>query len=219
MQKFKSYCFYMVFVIVLVCLFASFETGGFYAYADKLNLAPDRMFLVYADKADELSPFKVDIIDENEGKDEVKAESYKLGDISPFIREYKLKLAYLDLMNHPNSSIFDTPTEQAVKDFQKKNNLEETGILDSLTMSLLDSVEIAYRYGDTDEKIGDYQAMLSRLGYLEDGYTVDTFDDKTEAALKKYQEEEKLGVTATFNSDTVNALTNAISELDGDTAE
>ncbi len=219
MQKIKSYCFYMVFVMVLVCLFASFETGGFYVYADKLNLAPDRMFLVYADKADELSPFKVEIPDDGNDEDEVKKDSYALGDISPYIREYKLKLAYLDLMNHPNSSIFDTPTQQAVKDFQKENNLEETGILDSLTMSLLDSVEIAYRYGDTDEKIGDYQAMLSRLGYLEEGYTVNTFDEKTETALKKYQEEKKLGVTATFNADTVNALTDAISELDGDDAE
>ncbi len=219
MQKFKNSCFYLVFVIFLICLFASFETGGFYAYADRLNLAPDRMFLVYADKADELSSFKVDIIDENEDETEVKAESYKLGDISPFVREYKLKLAYLDLMNHPNSSIFDTPTEQAVKDFQKKNNLEETGILDSLTMSLLDSVEIAYRYGDTDEKIGDYQAMLYRLDYLEDEYTVNTFDEATETALKKYQEEKKLGVTATFNADTVDSLTNDIAALDGEKTE
>lgn len=219
MQKIKRYCFYTALIIVLICLFASFETGGFYAYADRLNLAPDRMFLVYADKADELSPFTVDIDDGSDDGQEVKKDSYKLGDVSPFIREYKLKLSYLELMNHPNSSIFDTPTEQAVKDFQKKNNLEETGILDTLTMSLLDSVEIAYRYGDTDEKIGDYQAMLSRLGYLEDGYTVNTFDEKTEAALKKYQEAEKLGVTATFNSDTVNSLTEAINALNEDEAE
>ncbi len=216
MQKFKSYCFYLISVIFIICLFASFETGGYYTYADKLNLAPDRMFLVYADKADELSSFPTNIVIDTEDDVEVKADSYSLGDISPYIREYKLKLSYLGLMKYPDSTIFDTPTEQAVKDYQKDNNLEVTGILDSLTMSLLDGVEIAYRPGDTNEEIGDYQAMLSRLGYLEEGYTINTFDELTETGLKKYQEEKKLGVTATFSSDTVKSLRNDILALEGD---
>ena len=197
----------------LICLFASFETGGFFTYSDKVSLAPDRMFLVYADKADELSEFAGTIIEADDDEEE-KKESYTLGDISPYIREYKMKLAYLGLMKHPDSSIFDTPTQQAVKDFQKQNNLEETGLLDSLTMSLLDSVEIAYKLGDTNEEIGDYQSMLGRLGYLEGEYTINTFDELTETALKKYQEEKKLGVTATFSSDTVTSLLNDIAALD-----
>jgi len=215
MQKFKSYCFYVVFVIFIICLFASFETGGSHTYADKVNLTPDRMYLVYADKADELSSFAPVNPGNDEDETPVKAESYKLGDISPYIREYKLKLAYLGLMKYPDSTIFDTPTEQAVKDYQENNNLEVTGILDSLTMNLLDGVEIAFRLGDTDEEIGDYQAMLSRLGYLEEGYTINTFDAVTEEGLKKYQEEKKLGVTATFSSDTIKSLQNDILALDG----
>jgi len=184
-------------------LFASFETAGLYTYADRLNLQSDRLYLAYAEKTDELSEFVMDKDDETESTG--KADSYKLGDNSPFIREYKLILSYLDLMKYPDSNIFDTLTEEAVKKYQGQQGLEETGVLDIVTMDLLDGEEIVFEPGDTGKAIGDYQAMLATLGYLED-YTSETFDEATKEAVGEYQVSKDLEVTYNLDTATKDAL-------------
>ena len=95
MKKIKNSVIYILSVMFVMGLFAAFETSGLYQYADRLNLQPDRMYLAFTDKADELSAFvsQEDYTPDTTGK----AESYKLGDNSPFIREYKMILFYLDI--------------------------------------------------------------------------------------------------------------------------
>ena len=100
---------------------------------------------------------------------------------------------------------FDTETAQAVKDFQRKNGLLQTGAVSAelqkliyegkpvnakgkkVSVAVLPPIAgIAMQQGDAGYQVEELQAALIDLGYLE-GAISGTYDAKTTAAVKKLQ--------------------------------
>lgn len=103
------------------------------------------------------------------------------------------------------TGIFDTETAQAVKDFQRKNGLLQTGAVSAelqkliyegkpvnakgkkVSVAVLPPIAgIAMQQGDAGYQVEELQAALIDLGYLE-GAISGTYDAKTTAAVKKLQ--------------------------------
>ena len=91
----------------------------------------------------------------------------------------------------------DEPTEHfgnitldALKQFQKRNGLEETGELDETVYALMfsDSAkEFFMQMGDEGDAVEEIQERLYELGYLDKDSRTGTFGEKTEAAVIAFQ--------------------------------
>ncbi|MEG1811192.1 MAG: peptidoglycan-binding protein [Clostridia bacterium] len=85
---------------------------------------------------------------------------------------------------------FGTDTEEAVKEFQKRNKLDVDGKVGEQTREMLyseDAVARAISYGEKSDEVKSYQQRLFKLGYLTtepDG----TFGRDTVAAVKLFQQ-------------------------------
>ena len=95
----------------------------------------------------------------------------QLGDSGPDVegvQQRLYELGYLD--NKANiQGTFGEKTEEAVKAFQKKNDLTSDGKVGDHTLEMLygeDVVSNAYRLGDKNQVIEDCQTALKKLGYI-----------------------------------------------------
>jgi Putative peptidoglycan-binding domain-containing protein len=105
------------------------------------------------------------------------------------------------------TGVYDNATKEAVKEFQYENHLPITGIVDDKTMTALyektddGMVELPVnplsaskpilRQGDKGGAVAELQSELAQLGYPT-GAIDGVFGDKTEAAVKKFQTDNKL---------------------------
>ncbi len=104
-------------------------------------------------------------------QEDAKVYVMQLGDSGPDvegIQQRLYELGYLD--NKANiQGVFGDKTEEAVKSFQKKNDLTADGKVGDHTLEMLYGEEVvsnAYRLGDKNQVIEDCQVALKRLGYL-----------------------------------------------------
>lgn len=85
---------------------------------------------------------------------------------------------------------YDEDTQDAVKKFQKLNNLDASGSADQKTMELLyadNAVANYFSYGEQNDDILKYQKQLKKLGYMTsepDG----KFGVDTKSAIKRFQQ-------------------------------
>lgn len=100
-----------------------------------------------------------------------------------------VKLGY-DLAPYGADGDFGKKTEDAVKAFQKKNNVFESGIVEEQTQKALENAlkPQTLRKGDKNDKVKELQTKLLRLGF--DCVWLDgDFGAKTEEAVKAFQHE------------------------------
>lgn len=118
-------------------------------------------------------------------------DSLLLGDVAPVVVDISIRLMTLDYL------AFEQPTEEymdgtatAVSDFQLRNGLRATGILDPETYEVLFSEEAlpyALVRGATGEEVALVKERLFELGYLDaEGEAV--YDETTEQAVKRFRE-------------------------------
>ena len=111
-----------------------------------------------------------------------------LGDEGTDITEMQKRLHELDYLDKVTGT-FDEETEDAVKLFQEKNELEVDGMVGTQTKEALyyeDAVPNSMYIGDTGEEVEYYQNRLWDLGYLAskpDG----KFGEDTVNAVKRFQ--------------------------------
>ena len=112
-----------------------------------------------------------------------------------------MELNYMDYDEPTN--YFGSITREAVRQFQRRNDLEVTGEINAADYSILMS-NFAKLYmaslGDEGKDIEEMQKRLHELDYLEK--ITGTFDEATEDAIKDFQEKNELVVDGMVGSQT-----------------
>lgn len=116
------------------------------------------------------------------------------GEIIATIQTRLMELGYMD-SDEPTEH-FGPLTESAIKAFQRHNGLTSDGKVGSQTYAMLVGTEAkpyVMQTGDEGEDVKAVQQRLYELGYITDkGNITGTFGEKTEAAVKEFQERNKL---------------------------
>ena len=113
-----------------------------------------------------------------------------LGDEGTDISEMQSRLYELDYLKKRPTGVFDSDTEDAVKQFQERNKLEVDGMVGTETKTALygeDAIPFSLGFGDTGDDVLKYQQRLYELGYLStepDG----KYGKDTRNAVKRFQE-------------------------------
>ena len=136
----------------------------------------------------------------------------KFGDTGSDVKWLQLKLTETGWFTGDCTSRFGKRTQQAVKEFQKANSLEQTGecgietcfVLvcgDYVTRDEADDIEYSreLELGDTDEAIAEIKQKLLLLGYYS-GETGNEFTLELKTALEEYQQGNGLFVTGSADA-------------------
>ncbi len=131
------------------------------------------------------------------------------------LQQVLVKLGHLtqdDMNTGPGT--FGPRTERAVADFQKANNLPQTGEYDNNTRDAMNSIigGVNRQRNNQGDVVKGLQDKLVNLGYMtraqvNTGYG--NFGPRTEAALKQFQADNKIQQTGTLGATTYKALQSA----------
>ena len=152
--------------------------------------------------------------------EDVVANYAGFGDQSEEIKSYQQRLVDLGYMSAEPDGIYGSMTLEAVKLFQKKNDLVIDGYIGYQTKNLLMSDQAqrnAFTIGDESQEVMRLQNRLVNLGYISKatGY----YGTDTETAVKNFQKLNNLSVdgkagyytiTALFSENPVKATTKVI---------
>ncbi len=117
------------------------------------------------------------------------------------VRMYQEKLVAAGVLSDADG-VYGKTTTKAVLEYQARHGIPTSGIIDEETRDFLDKKRV---YEDSSVLVEKAQTRLVLLGYLDDGMD-GIFGAKTEAALKKFQKDEKLPETGRFDDTTLNRL-------------
>jgi N-acetylmuramoyl-L-alanine amidase len=147
--------------------------------------------------------------------------SYRRGDAGPVVAEIRAKLAVLDLLatggdllQDPESVVFDTATDQAVRAFQQQRGITVDGIVGAQTYHALD--EARWRLGDriltyaparliAGDDVAGLQQRLLDMGF-DCGRVDGLFGADTEQALREFQRNVGIRADGTCGPATFKAL-------------
>ena len=141
------------------------------------------------------------------------------GDTGEGVKKVQRKLKNLGYYDGSIDGDYGSGTKAAVKRFQKKNGLNETGKVNKSTLEKLNSSKAkkadesdkkessdgTCAPGDSGEKVRKVQRRLKKLGYYKSGIDGD-FGNKTKEAVKKFQKKNGLSVTGKVNKNTLTKL-------------
>jgi len=143
---------------------------------------------------------------------EVNASTYstlQYGDDDPFVAKIQLRLMELGYIGGDEpTEHFGPATQAGIKSFQQTHHMNETGIADELTQTLLfssDAKVYSLEKGNDGSDVTRLQNQLMDLGYYGDkvnGY----FGLATERALMAFQTKNRLSVTGTADAETFDLL-------------
>ncbi|MDO4492987.1 MAG: peptidoglycan-binding protein [Clostridia bacterium] len=124
------------------------------------------------------------------------------------IQSRLMELGYMD-SDEPTTH-FGPLTKDAVESFQRHNGLEENGVLDYATYSLLmskDAKIFVMQLGDEGDAVESLQQRLYELGYITSKKNITgTFGETTEAAVKNFQSKNKLSSDGKAGEKTIERL-------------
>ena len=146
----------------------------------------------------------------------------KLGSKGPDVKDLQLTLIELGHLEKKYATGFFGPnTEEAVKLYQKSQNIKQTGVVAALTLEALFSynkfdTSLVLKNGDEGNNVKRLQQALSDMGFLAKDKITGHFGDITEAAVKKFQEANSIqstGTAAKLTLEKINTLMN-VTKLD-----
>lgn len=149
---------------------------------------------------------------ETDGSTEAPApENLKEGTEHSSVADLQARLMELGFMENDEPTMFYGPvTADAVRAFQRQNNLAQDGITGPVTLASIMSPEAKYyaiSLGIAGEDVKRVQNRLYELGYLTSENEVNaTFDALTEGAVIKLQEVNQLSVDGKVGQKTINLL-------------
>ena len=123
------------------------------------------------------------------------------GDRSPTVAEIQRQLAIRGYFTANVTSFYGPITEDAIRRFQRDNGLPQTGVVDSVTYSLLLGLAAPVnppprilRLGDIHSEVGVIQERLRFLGYYSRPIN-NTFDGSTQQAVFRFQQVNRITPT------------------------
>ena len=141
--------------------------------------------------------------------DEVKANIIALGEESELVRRYQEKLEALGYLRGEADGNFGNATQNAIREFQSRNDLVVDGYLGPGTMAALDSGNskpFALRVGDESSSVTYIQQRLNHYGYLSSSHITGYYGSITEAAVKQFQRYNGLSQDGTVGVQTMAEL-------------
>lgn len=148
--------------------------------------------------------------DPNEPTNYLEGRMLKKGDSDELIRNVQailMELGYMDF-DEP-TDYFGNQTLEALTTFQRHNDLLADGVLGETTYALLVSgqaKEYVMQEGDEGDDVKEVQDRLYELGYLDKGSRTGVFGEKTAAAIRSFQSNNKLKVDGKVGLKTLNTL-------------
>ena len=140
--------------------------------------------------------------------EDIEIVTYKEGDVDPAVINIQERLMELNYMDDDiPTEKFGATTAQAIKYFQRKNDMEITGEVDPMTFAALYSVNAkpyTVSEGDDGADVHEIQERLVELGYMEQ--ITGHFGESTTSAVKKFQEKNGLIVDGSVGEDTKEML-------------
>ncbi len=160
-----------------------------------------------ADEDDEPEAREEDLPEEEELEEEtVDARLLQYGDEGDDVLELQVRLKDLKYYTGNLSGRYREGTREAIRAFQKDFDLEQTGVADLKTQSLLfATVYRPLRVGAQGDAVKELQTRLMELGYYK-GKISGNYLSGTQSAVRKFQENAGLPVTGAADPATQQAL-------------
>lgn len=131
--------------------------------------------------------------------DDITVLIFKSGMEHSYVANIQERLMELDYMEDDlPTELYGDTTSQAVSYFQRKNNLEVTGIADAITLAKLfseDASAYTVSLGDDGYDVTELQTRLVELGYIDK--ITGHYGEETKEAVKRFQN--KNGLTSDGN--------------------
>lgn len=121
--------------------------------------------------------------------------------------QLKIDLEQAGFGSFSKTNYYGPQTEEAVRAFQRANQLSVTGVVDANTIAKLKSVlETPYRLGEHSDETALLKEKLYVLGYWSSPTGTTLFGPQTESAVKAFQKDSGLAVTGIPNPSTLALL-------------
>lgn len=198
MKAFKNILLYIMSILFLLSLTASFEGESIINNnVTGLNLSNEQMKQAFYDPS-------------NSGQDPQETpretgKQYAMGDTGESILYYQRVLKILGYLDKDADGIFDATTKEAVVAYQKEQNLESNGTLDTKTLDALDREDPAYDVGQEGDEVLHFQEILYYTDYLK-VKPQGIFDEETKNALMDYQKAKGLKESGRLDVETMDKL-------------
>lgn len=140
---------------------------------------------------------------------------FRKGDESGSVKQLQQALCDLKFLDSKYvTGYFGDITENAVRAFQKKYGISQTGVAAEKTLQKINSLvnitkldtSRTYKSGDDDNGVKALQQRLNELGYLESKYVTGYYGAITVAAVKKFQKANQITQSGTVAELTLKAL-------------
>ena len=153
---------------------------------------------------DDSDPIPIDMMEEDglEIEEEViSGRVLQYGDTGDDVLALQTRLAELKYYTGNLSGRYREGTQKAVETFQEDFDLDQTGVADLRTISILYTISHRpLRFGSKGEDVRELQTALSELGYFT-GKIDGNYISSTQNAVEALQKKNNLEVTGTADSD------------------
>ena len=165
--------------------------------------------LTDGEEGDDSNPEPVDMMEEEEadaGEVVLQGRVLHYGDEGDDVLALQTRLKELKYYTGNLSGRYREGTQKAVKDFQADFELDQTGIADLRTLSILFSLKHRpLRYGSRGEDVKQLQTDLTALGYYKKSIS-GNFLEPTQKAVEELQKKNGLEVTGVADSELLDMI-------------
>ena len=194
---------FLLALILMGCVFAAAEDADDGDDSNTVPLDAEETEEVEED-ADDSNPIPVDMMEDEDLEVEEEINQGRIlqyGDNGDDVLALQTRLKDLQYYNGNLSGRFREGTRKAVETFQEDFGLDQTGVADLRTLSILFSMtHRPLRFGSTGSDVKQLQTQLTELGYYK-GKISGNYLESTQKAVQQLQKKNGLEVTGIADAD------------------
>ncbi len=194
---------FLLALILMGCVFAAAEDADDGDDSNPVPLEAEETEEVEED-ADDSNPIPVDMMEDEDLEVEEEINQGRIlqyGDNGDDVLALQTRLKDLQYYNGNLSGRFREGTRKAVETFQEDFGLDQTGVADLRTLSILFSMtHRPLRFGSTGSDVKQLQTQLTELGYYK-GKISGNFLESTQKAVQQLQKKNGMEVTGVADAD------------------